>query len=181
MNKILAFLKPQNNNIKPNFIFAFWATLASFAPDLIMNLLADTHIMLEPLFVFYVFGFMFLLSFCQKFVVYLFLCLFILMQSVQLNFMAFFGHPITASEIMNIFYEKRDVFDTAYLQQTWFVMPSIILFYGLAIFAFYKGSKKCVKISWMFWLFSTLPLTNLIVLRNIFLLSLPKTTPSFMR
>ncbi len=150
MNKILAFLKPQNNNIKPNFIFAFWATLASFAPDLIMNLLADTHIMLEPLFVFYVFGFMFLLSFCQKFVVYLFLCLFILMQSVQLNFMAFFGHPITASEIMNIFYEKRDVFDTAYLQQTWFVMPSIILFYGLAIFAFYKGSKKCVKISWMF-------------------------------
>ena len=76
-----------------------------------MNLLADTHIMLEPLFVFYVFGFMFLLSFCQKFIVYLFLCLFILMQSVQLNFMAFFGHPITASEIMNIFYEKRDVID----------------------------------------------------------------------
>lgn len=150
-NKNVAlWLAPQKGRWNKNFIFALVATLATFAPDIIMNLMTNSHIILEPLFVLYVFGFMFLLSLCQNILVYAFIILWVLMQSIQLNFMAFFGHPITAGEIMNIVYEHRDIFDTAYLQQTWFVMPTIILFYGMMMFVFYIGSKESVKVRWMF-------------------------------
>lgn len=156
-NKLVSFNKnvslwliPQKGHWNKNFIFALVATLVTFAPDIIMNLMTNSHIILEPLFVLYIFGFMFLLSFCQNILVYAFMILWILMQSIQLNFMAFFGHPITAGEIMNIVYEHRDIFDTAYLQQTWFVMPTIILFYGMMMFVFYIGSKESVKVRWMF-------------------------------
>ena len=144
------WLTPKKGHWNKNFIFALVATLATFAPDIIMNLMINSHIILEPLFVFYVFGFMFLLSFCQNILIYSFIFLWVLMQTIQLNFMAFFGHPITAGEIMNIIYEHRDVFDTAYLQQTWFVIPTIVLFYGMMTFIFYIGSKESVKIRWMF-------------------------------
>ena len=144
------WLAPQKGCWRKNFIFTLVATLATFVPDMIMNFMTNSHIIIEPLFVLYVFGFMFLLSLCQNILVYAFIILWVLMQSIQLNFMAFFGHPITAGEIMNIIYEHRDIFDTAYLQQTWFVMPMIILFYGALIFIFYKGSKQSVKVRWMF-------------------------------
>lgn len=148
--QIKQWLLPQKGYKSKNFLFALVATLMTFAPDIVMNLMTNSHIIIEPLFVFYVFGFMFLLSFCQNVVVYTFITIWILMQIVQLNFMAFFGHPITASEIMNIIYERRDIFDLAYLQQTWFVVPMIVLFYGIMTFIFYIGSKESVKIRWMF-------------------------------
>lgn len=149
-HSVFLWLAPQKGRWNKNFFFALVATLATFAPDVIMNLMTNSHIILEPLFVFYIFGFMFLLSFCQNILVYSFIILWMLMQTVQLNFMAFFGHPITASEIMNIVYEHRDIFDTAYLKQTWFVMPTIVLFYGMMAFVFYIGSKESVKVRWMF-------------------------------
>jgi len=139
-----------SGKIKMNAVFAAVATTAVFFPDFIMNSLAETHIVWEPLFCFYLFCFMFLLSFCQKIFVYAVLGVFILMELVQLNFMAYFGHPLTASEIMNIFYERKDIFDTAYLRQTWFVTPLIVLSYGFVLFVFYKWGKRSVKMRFMF-------------------------------
>lgn len=149
-DKLKNLIRPQSGSLEKNFLFALTGLTALTAPDLTLNYMANTHIILEPLFFLYIFGFMFLLSFCQNILVYGIILLFALMQTVQLNFTAFFGHPITAGEIINIINEKRDVFDAAYLRQTWFVMPMIILFYGALLFIFYIGSKESVKIRWMF-------------------------------
>lgn len=149
-NLIKNFIYPQRGSTGKNILFAVTATAALLAPDMIMNYAANTHIVQEPLFILYLWGFMLLLSFCQNKFTYGVIGLFALMQTVQLNFTAYFGHPITAGEIMNIINEKRDIFDTAYLRQTWFVMPMIILFYGIIVFIFYTGSRESVKIRWMF-------------------------------
>lgn len=127
--KLRFWLAPEKGRPAKNLLFAFVATTAAIAPDMVMNYAAGTHIISEPLFTLYVFGFMLLLSFCQNRFVYFVIALMVLMQIIQLNFMAFFGHPITAGDIINIVKEKRDVFDAAYLRQTWYVMPLIILFY----------------------------------------------------
>ncbi len=148
--KLRFWFAPEKGRPAKNLLFAFIATAAATAPDLVMNYAAGTHVISEPLFTLYVFGFMLLLSFCQNRFVYFVIALVVLMQIIQLNFMAFFGHPITAGDIINIVKEKRDVFDAAYLRQTWFVMPLIILFYGTAAFIFYIGSRESVKIRWMF-------------------------------
>ncbi len=147
---IQKFLFPSQGSFKKNLIFAVVATLATFAPDLVMNLLADTRIVLKSSFILYTFGFMLLLSFCQNVFVYIVLALFILMQTVQLNFIAFFGQPITPNEILSIFTETEHVFKIEYLRQTWFVMPMIVLFYGITLFVFYKTSKTSRKIAAMF-------------------------------
>ena len=94
------WLTPKKGHWNKNFIFALVATLATFAPDIIMNLMTNSHIILEPLFVFYVFGFMFLLSFCQNILIYSFIFLWVLMQTIQLNFMAFFVYLITTRKGM---------------------------------------------------------------------------------
>lgn len=144
------FIRPQSGKFGKNILFAIAATAALLAPDMVMNYAANAHIVQEPLFIFYLGGFMLLLSFCQNKFVYAVIGIFALMQTVQLNFTAYFGQPITAGEIMNIIHEKRDVFDAAYLRQTWFVTPMIILFYGMIVFIFYTGSRESVKIRWMF-------------------------------
>lgn len=149
-NFIKSFIYPQNGKTGNNILFAIAATTAVLAPDMIMNYAANAHIIQEPLFVLYLGGFMLLLSFCQNKFVYAVIGIIALMQTIQLNFMAYFGQPITASEIMNIINEKRDIFDAAYLRQTCFVMPAIILFYGMIVFIFYTGSRESVKIRWMF-------------------------------
>ena len=147
---IKRFLLPSQGSFKKNLIFAIVATLVTFLPDAVLNLLAGTRILFNFLFVLYTFGFMLLLSFCQNIFVYIILALFILMQTIQLNFIAFFGQPITQNEILSIFTEAEHVFKVKYLQQTWFVMPMIVLFYGTLLFVFYKTNKTSRKIAWMF-------------------------------
>ena len=147
---IKRFLLPSQGSFKKNLIFAIVATLVTFLPDAVLNLLAGTRILFNFLFVLYTFGFMLLLSFCQNIFVYIILALFILMQTIQLNFIAFFGQPITQNEILSIFTEAEHVFKVKYLQQTWFVIPMIVLFYGALLFVFYKTNKTSRKIAWMF-------------------------------
>lgn len=148
-SRLKDFFRVSSGRFSNNFLVALVALIAVFAPDEVLNGLGKAHIVKEPLFMVYVFGFFLLLSFCSMWAMYLFLVLFLMMEIVQINFMVFFGHPITASEIVNIVSERADVFDAAYLGQTWFVMPLLILFYGLTCFVFYVWGKDAIKAKWL--------------------------------
>lgn len=149
-HKIKEWIKlPSLKSVLYNMVLAAVSSVCLALPDVIMNLLGGTHIVWEPLFSFYLFGFMFLLYFCSKWVIVLFWTIIVLMQLVQLNFIAFFGHPITAGEILNIVREHTDVFDPAYLNQTWFVLPSIIICYGLVIYLLAVNYQKMAKMRWL--------------------------------
>lgn len=69
------------------------------------------------------------------------------MQAVQLNYMAFFGEAISPENILNIVREARDVFDPAYLKQTWFVLPLLVALFWVNIRLF--CCLKMFKIKWI--------------------------------
>lgn len=130
---------------KYNAPLAFCSAILLFLPDFFLHIFAHAPILPEPLFFLYIFLFLFLLSLTPLWCYLFFIVIFFMMELVEVNFTAYFGHPITPSDIVNIVKEKTDVFDIAYLRQTWFVFPSLIFCYGLILYMLMKTKSKTVK------------------------------------
>lgn len=62
------------------------------------------------------------------------------MELVWLNFIIFFGSPITSGDMMNIFRESADVFDLTYLRHVWFVFAVVLTTYGALAFFAWKAA-----------------------------------------
>lgn len=120
-----------------------------FVPDLIIKLCCHLPIQIEFLFFWGVLLFGFLLSLTNKIIFLLITILVLIMQLIQLNFMAYFGNPIEPANIMNIFRESKDIFDPAYLKHTWFVTPTLLILYTALVYAF--GHLKPIKVPFI-WL-----------------------------
>ena len=145
------FLKPdiKNKKISHNLIIAFSFIVACFAPDLVMKYACGLPIKIEMLFFFGVVLFGILLSLTNKIVFFFFASLIFVMQAIQLNFMAYFGNPIDPANIMNIFRETRDIFDVSYLKETWFVMPTLFVCFGVLIYTFLKTKPVKLPLIWI--------------------------------
>lgn len=146
------YLKPQikGRKITCNFLFMLLFTVSVFLPDYILKVILGLPICFEWLFFGGVLLFGFLLSFAGNIACYTYLAIIFLMQTVQLNYVSYFGAPIDASNLMNIHREAADVFDFAYLRDTWFNTPVLILLYGTCIYAFKK--LPMVKIKWVWFI-----------------------------
>lgn len=145
------YLKPQitGRKISYNFLFMLCFTIAVFLPDLVLKTVCNLPICFEWLFFGGVLLFGFLLSFAGRVAGYCYLFIIFLMQTIQLNYISYFGVPIDAGNLMNITRETKDIFDVAYLRDTWFNTPILVLVYGLCVYAFRK--LPMVKIKWI-WL-----------------------------
>lgn len=144
------FFLPIQGLLRNNFVIAYLALIAVFTPDFVMNGAICSHIVFEPLYALEFFGFLLVLSFCGCTMIFSTLILFALMELINLCYMAYFGQPITASELNNIVLESRDVFDLAYLKQTWFVPLCIFFLYGGALTLIWKAAQKSVRFRFMF-------------------------------
>lgn len=127
------------------FVLSFVALV--FLPDIIFKFFFSLPIHIEITFLAGTIGFGFLLSFTNAFVYCCFMAVIFAMQAVQLNYMAFFGEAISPENILNIVRESRDVFDPAYLKQTWFVLPLLIALFWVNIRLFFR--LKMFKIKWI--------------------------------
>ena len=127
------------------FVLSFLAIV--FLPDICFRIFLNLPIHTEITFLAGTIGFGFLLSFTNGYVYGCFAVVIFIMQTVQLNYMAFFGESIAPENILNIVREARDVFDPAYLKQTWFVVPLLAGLFGINICLF--RHKKMIKIKWI--------------------------------
>lgn len=144
------FFYPVQGLLRNNFVIACVALGAVFAPDFVINLFRQAHLVFEPLYTLEFFGFLLVLSFCGRKMIFSTLILFALMEIINLCYMVYFGQPITASELNNIVLESRDIFDPTYLKQTWFVPLCIFSFYALALFLIWKAAQNSVRFRFMF-------------------------------
>ena len=104
MINMINYLKPQNTEkIGYNFVFVIIFSIAAFLPDLILRMVYDLPIYFESLFFGGVLLFGLLLSFANSFVVFFFIAIIFFMQLIQLNYLSYFGTPLEASNLMNIF------------------------------------------------------------------------------
>lgn len=149
MINIANHIKPQykGKNIYHNILFTICFALAVFLPDFVIKILFDLPIHLEFLFFGGVLLFGFLLSLAGNYATFFFLGIIFLMQTIQLNYLSYFGTPLEASNLVNIARETKDIFDLSYLRTTWFNTPLLLILYGLCVYVF----KKCnmVKIKWI--------------------------------
>ena len=150
LKRLFNFFVPVRGYFRNNFVIACLILCAVFLPDFVMNKLAGTHIVMEPLYALEFLGFLLALSFCSRAMIISVVVLFGIMELINLCYMAYFGQPITASELNNIVLEHRDTFDPHYLRQTWFVPVTIFLLYGSVMFLLYKIAKKSIHIRLMF-------------------------------
>ena len=134
---------PLSNNI----LFALSFITLVFLPDIVFKLFVNLPIHIDITFLAGSICFGFLLSFTNGFVYFCFMAVVFAMQAVQLNYMAFFGEAISPENILNIVREARDVFDPAYLKQTWFVLPLLVALFWVNIRLFCR--LKMFKIKWI--------------------------------
>ena len=127
-----------------NFEITLLFALSVLLPDIVIKYAAHLPVNIETVFYLGVILFGFLLSLTNRFVFLFFVLLILIMQIIQLHFMAYFGNPIGPADIMNIFRETQDIFDVSYFRETWFVAPTLMICYSALICAFFI--KKPVKI-----------------------------------
>lgn len=134
-------------------------TLFAFLPDMIIKYNCHFPIKLEMLFGFGILLFGFLLSLTNKITFIFFVSLIYIMQLIQLNFMAYFGTPIEPANLMNLFRETRDIFDPAYLKETWYVFPSLTILFIILVYAFLHLEPIKIPLIWivLFYLASHKP------------------------
>ena len=144
-------LKPEikNRTITGNLWITLAFIAACFVPDLVLKLACGLPIKIEMLFFLGVILFGFLLSLTNKIVFFFFTVLIFIMQTIQLNFMAYFGSPIDPANIMNIFRETREIFDVSYLKETWFVMPTLLACFGVLVYSFLKTKPIKLPLVWL--------------------------------
>lgn len=151
LKEITAILKTKhtNNNTSMlnNIYFVISFTALVFLPDIVFKIFFALPIHIEITFLAGTIGFGFLLSFTNGLVYGIFMAVIFAMQAVQLNYMAFFGEAIAPENILNIVREARDVFDPAYLKQTWFVLPLLAGVFWVNIRLFSR--LKMFKIKWI--------------------------------
>ena len=139
----------KNKKFSHNLIITFLFLLFVFAPDMVLKFACHLPIGVEMVFFFGALLFGFLLSMTNAFVFLFFSILIFLMQLIQLNFMTYFGGPIEPANLMNIFRETRDIFDPAYLKETWFVTPTLTFFFAMLVFGFYKTRPIKLPFIWI--------------------------------
>jgi len=149
------FLKPEikNRKISNNLWIVLAFVVACLAPDLMLKLVCHLPIKIEMLFLGGVILFGLLLSLTNKIIFFFFTVLIFIMQTIQLNFMAYFGSPIDPANIMNMFRETKDIFDVSYLKETWFVMPTLIACFALLIWTFLKTKPIKLPLIWIVLLY----------------------------
>lgn len=87
--------------LRYNFLLALIILFCLFVPDIIINCFAGTHILFEPLYALEFFGVLLLLCFCRRGMIISITLLFALIELICLCFWAYFGQPVTASELNN--------------------------------------------------------------------------------
>lgn len=147
--KNLLKLEIKDRTITGNLWITLAFIVACFLPDLVLKLACGLPIKIEMLFFLGVILFGFLLSLTNKIVFFFFTALIFIMQTIQLNFMAYFGNPIDPANIMNIFRETREIFDVSYLKETWFVMPTLLACFAVLVYSFLKTKPIKLPLIWL--------------------------------
>lgn len=139
----------KNQKFSHNLYLTVLFTLFVFAPDFVLKTVCHLPIGMEMLFFLGVVLFGALLSLTNKIAIVFFGVLVFVMQLIQLNFMTYFGSPIEPANLMNIFRETRDIFDPAYLKETWFVTPTLTLFFVLWLVGCFKFRPIKLPFVWL--------------------------------
>lgn len=85
------------------------------------------------------------LSFCKnRFWPICFLILLCILEMIQHGYMAYFGVPINPGDLTKIYHESHDIIETGCYEliSFWFVLPLIMLCYGLATWVLYLFPKR---------------------------------------
>lgn len=139
----------KNTSWIDNLRIMVFFVLAVFLPDFVIGHICHLPIKIEMVFLFGVILFGLLLSATNKFVFLFFVSVIVLIQIIQLHFMAYFGSPIEPSNIMNLFRETKDIFDVSYLKHTWFVLPILVVCFGVLIYYFFKSKPIKIPFVWL--------------------------------
>ena len=139
----------KNTSWIDNLRIMVFFVLAVFLPDFVIGHICHLPIKIEMVFLFGVILFGLLLSATNKFVFLFFVSVIVLIQIIQLHFMAYFGSPIEPSNIMNLFRETKDIFDVSYLKHTWFVLPILVACFGVLIYYFFKSKPIKIPFVWL--------------------------------
>lgn len=131
-----------------NLLLAFFCVFAFFVPDYVLKISGASNVAFDPVFwlVFFLLGLVFS-SIKNKKVVLFVVGMFFVFELIQLHYMAYFGRPIAPPEIKKIFTETGDIVESGakYFFVVWYVLPTMLLSYGIYFYCFLKFSDKCLK------------------------------------
>lgn len=131
-----------------NILLSFLCIFAFFTPDYILKFTGQSHVMLDFAFIFAFFVFGLVLSMIKnKKVVFFIVGFFFVLEAIQLHYMGYFGTPISPLEIKKIFTETHDIAQSGftYFWVVWYILPSMILSYGIYLYFYNKYSNECFK------------------------------------
>lgn len=138
-----------------NLLLSVLCVFAFFAPDYILKIAGASRVKFEASFwlAFFLFGLVMSMVKNKK-VVFGVVGVFFVFEAIQLHYMGYFGTPITPLEIKKIFAETNDIAESgfSYFYTVWYILPTMLMTYGLYIYFYLKYSDKCfkTKVSYVF-------------------------------
>lgn len=136
-----------------NLLISFALLLGLLLPDVFMKMFTSaSRSTFDVLFILETYWLCLVLSFVKErfFIYFLFSALFV-MESIQLNHVAYFGAPISPADIGKVTKELDEIIETgwAYIHDVWFVIPILIVCYGGAIFVYKFLFQKAKQIPFL--------------------------------
>lgn len=126
--------------IFPNILITGLILIAVYVPNLIIHLHQQTPFHLSGLFMFLFALFGFILSLSGTVCFWSFMVLIFISEIINAHCLAYFGVPLNIEYLINLRYEHQDIFKIAYLSIVWYVLPTLLFFYGIIVL-FYKRTK----------------------------------------
>lgn len=144
----IIWLNEKYNRFLYNIALSFLCIFAFFTPDYVLKFFKASKVDFELAFSFTFFLFGFVMSMIKsKKIVFVVIGIFFVLECIQLHYMAYFGAPISPPEIKKIFTETHDIVESgfSYFYSVWYVLPSMLISYGMYIYFYNKYSNKCFK------------------------------------
>lgn len=145
---ITTFKKEKYNRFLFNILLSLLCVFAFFFPDYILKFNGASKVKNEIVFTisFFIFGLV-LSMIKNKKIALSVVAVFFVFEVIQLHYMSYFGKPITPTEIKKIFTETSDIAQSgfSYFFAVWYVLPSMLLSYGIYTYFLIKYSDRCFK------------------------------------
>ncbi|MDR2098532.1 MAG: phosphoethanolamine transferase [Rickettsiales bacterium] len=121
--------------LKNNFLMSLCITALVLAPDFCLRLAGISKVGIDIVGFLFVYVVMLSASFMPKKVFWAILALTFFMDSVELHYMAYFGFPMNAFDISNVFKEAHEILETGLTvaRYVWFILPIMLAAYYAAI------------------------------------------------
>ncbi len=123
--------------IFPNLLITGLILTAVYIPNLIIHMHQQTPFHINVLFMFLFTLFAFILSLSGPFCFWFFIALIFTSEIINTHCLAYFGVPLNIEYLLNILYDHQDIFQIAHWPVVWYILPTLLIFYGIIIF-FYK-------------------------------------------